>query len=413
MIRALESNIKSKLKTGPNSLADIDFKLHYTSPSAMHTDSYFGRNVNFWRDFFPEKMQQGLMGREIGDAVEFTFKPGEIISPHQRHRTLDIKPDQFSRDIRNGMVVEPHCGRFYPKGVLRNIGGIFPQNTEPFRCVDIHDSYMSVDFNHPLSSRYVNLTATINSIREKNVERGGSCIDWIETIATGPGMQNRKDNRPTDFFSKHSFNRLDESPDDRFYRTPRFVNHVDDQAVEFIQKIYSGLLQSGMTVLDLMSSWVSHLTPDLRLDVVTGLGMNRYEMEANERLNHFVVHDLNRQPMLPFEAESFDAVICTVSVEYLIRPFAVFEDISRLLKPNGLFIITFSNRWFPPKVVKIWEELHDFEKMGLVLEYFLKSEKYTYLETLSIRGYPRPIYDKYFPELLLSDPVYAVWGRRK
>jgi SAM-dependent methyltransferase len=162
-----------------------------------------------------------------------------------------------------------------------------------------------------------------------------------------------------------------------------------------------------------MSSWVSHLTPDLRLDVVTGLGMNRYEMEANERLNHFVVHDLNRQPMLPFEAESFDAVICTVSVEYLIRPFAVFEDISRLLKPNGLFIITFSNRWFPPKVVKIWEELHDFEKMGLVLEYFLKSEKYTYLETLSIRGYPRPIYDKYFPELLLSDPVYAVWGRRK
>lgn len=413
MIHTVDSNSKSKMKTGPNSLADIDFKLHYTSPSAMHTDSYLGRNVNFWRDIFPEEVQQGLMSREIGDAVEITFKPGKIISPNDRIRVLDIKPAQFRRNFRDSMAVEPRCGRFYPKGMLKNIGGIFPQNTEPFRCVDIRDTHISIDFNHPLSQRHVNLTATINSIREKNVERGGSCIDWIETISTGPGMQIRIENRPTDFFSKHSFNRLDESPDDRFYRKPRFVNHVDDQAVEFIQKIYSGLLQPGMIVLDLMSSWASHLTPQIKLQAVTGLGLNRYEMEANERLNHFVVHDLNRQPMLPFEAESFDAAICTVSIEYLTNPFAVFEDICRVLKPNGLFIVTFSNRWFPPKVIKIWEELHDFERMGLVLEYFLKSEKYTDLETLSIRGYPRPIYDKYFPELLLADPVYAVWGRRK
>jgi SAM-dependent methyltransferase len=413
MIRTLESNSKTKLKTGPNSLADIDFKLYYTSPSAMHTDAYFGRNVNFWRDIFPEKVQQGLMGRRVGNIVDFSFKPGEIIAPNDRKKILSIKPAQFSRNFGNGMAVEPRRGRFYPKGVLRNIGGIFPQNSEPFRCAGIRDNEISVDFNHPLSGKYIDLTATINKIREKNVERGGNCTDWIETIANGPGMQNRMDNRPTDFFSNHAFNRLDKSPDDQFYRTPRFVNHVDDQAVEFLQKLYSSLLQPGMVVLDLMSSWTSHLRPDLELSAVTGLGLNRHEMTANERLDRFKVHDLNRQPRLPFESESFDAVICTVSVEYLTRPFAVFENVSRVLKPNGLFISTFSNRWFPPKVVEIWEELHDYERMGLVLEYFLRSGRFTKLETLSIRGYPRPIYDKYFPELLLSDPVYAVWGRRK
>jgi SAM-dependent methyltransferase len=99
-------------------------------------------------------------------------------------------------------------------------------------------------------------------------------------------------------------------------------------------------------------------------------------------------------------------------VEYLVRPFELFEEVARVLKPGGPFIVTFSNRWFPPKVIRAWTELHEFERMGMVLEYFLKSGQYRDLETYSVQGLPRPENDKYFGQMLYADPVYAVWGRK-
>jgi SAM-dependent methyltransferase len=99
-------------------------------------------------------------------------------------------------------------------------------------------------------------------------------------------------------------------------------------------------------------------------------------------------------------------------VEYLTRPFDVFAEAARVLKPGGVFAATFSNRWFPPKVIRVWPVLHEFERMGLVLEYFLNSGKYNQLQTYSLRGLPRPANDKYAAQLPYSDPVYAVWGRK-
>jgi SAM-dependent methyltransferase len=148
------------------------------------------------------------------------------------------------------------------------------------------------------------------------------------------------------------------------------------------------------------------------LSQVTGLGMNIDELQSNARLTDYLIHDLNRSPELPFDSEAYDAVVCTVSVEYLTHPVAVFEEIGRVLSPGGLFLVTFSNRWFPPKVVKIWQDIHEFERMGLVIEYFNASGRFENLSTLSIRGYPRPETDKYFGQLFYSDPVYAVWGHR-
>jgi SAM-dependent methyltransferase len=100
-------------------------------------------------------------------------------------------------------------------------------------------------------------------------------------------------------------------------------------------------------------------------------------------------------------------------VEYLTRPLDVFADVGRVLKPGGTFVVTFSNRWFPPKVIRVWERIHEFERVGLVMEYFMRSGAYSDLGTYSMRGLPRPRDDKYAGELLLSDPVYAVWGTRK
>jgi SAM-dependent methyltransferase len=127
-------------------------------------------------------------------------------------------------------------------------------------------------------------------------------------------------------------------------------------------------------------------------------------------LDETVVHDLNLDSRLPFESETFDAVICTASVEYLIDPLSVFKDVYRVLSPGGVFAITFSNRWFSPKAIKIWPQLHEFERMGLVTEYFLRSEKFRNLHSFSQRGLPRDKEDKYYDQIPHADPVYAVWG---
>jgi SAM-dependent methyltransferase len=180
-----------------------------------------------------------------------------------------------------------------------------------------------------------------------------------------------------------------------------------------VRSTYGRFLTDGMQVLDLMSSWQSHIPANLHLDQLVGLGLNEDELKANSQLSDFQIHDLNADPALPFESNTFDAVVNTVSVEYLTDPLAVFKEVSRILRPDGFFIVTFSNRWFPTKALKIWPRLHEFERMGMVLEYFLRVGEFKDLQTYSIRGLPRPHDDKYFPELLYSDPVYAVWGRKQ
>lgn len=396
---------------GTEAIADILFTLNYTSGSGTHAERYFARGVNFWRDILPEELYFNLLGKQAGDRVSLPMPAGQAYPTRQPQQVMTLPMNRFRAKMHNGTKVSLRRGRYYPKGLLDGLTGVFPQNIEPFRCIDVEESHFTVDLNHPLAATDTLLTADIQDVRVKSAERGGTSIDWFGSLTTGPGMQ-IENGTGTDFFSQSPFLRSDESPDEHFYRLPRFVNHLDDQAIERIGALYGSLLHPKMRVLDLMSSWVSHLPPGLKPLELVGLGMNRSELTANERLDRGVVHDINKDPVMPFDSGYFDAVICTVSVEYLTRPFDVFEQICRILKPGGIFVVTFSNRWFPPKVIQIWRELHDFERMGLVLAYFRNDDRFTSLETLSIRGYPRPIHDKYFPELRLADPVYAVWGRK-
>lgn len=213
-----------------------------------------------------------------------------------------------------------------------------------------------------------------------------------------------------DFSSGDVLARLDSRDDAVFYQSPRLVQHIDTTARARIAEIYSRFLQPGMRVLDLMSSWQSHLPEPLTDLQVTGLGMNAQELAENPQLSDSVVHDLNLHPQLPFDTGLFDAVICTVSVEYLVQPIEVFRDIARILKPGAPFILTFSDRWFPTKAIELWADLHAFERMGLVLDYFRRAGGYVDLGTESLRGLPRPEDDLYSDKLAQSDPVFTVWG---
>jgi len=398
--------------TDANSLADIEFQMTWKSDAATHIDTYSAQRVNFWRDCFPQPVFQKLLNKAVQDQVEYSLKPGEIVPAFQPSREHTIDFSQFDRKMDPSRIIEPRAGRFYPKGILTGMANIFRANIEPFRCVEPLDSSLRVSFNHPLASVPIELKATILNIHAKPVDRGGTCYDWLEVASTGPGMQSRVDGKPTDFFSDHPFDREDEQPDPLFYAGPRFVNHLDDRAISVITGLYARLLRPGMHVLDLMSSWTSHL-PDITFAEIAGLGMNREELEANKRLDRFVVQDLNQVTALPFENGSMDAVICTASIEYLVQPFAVFSEISRILKPGGYVVMIFSNRWFPPKAVRIWKELHEFERMGLSLEYLIRTGSFENLHSFSMRGLPRPETDKYFRQQRFSDPVYAVWGQKR
>jgi SAM-dependent methyltransferase len=190
------------------------------------------------------------------------------------------------------------------------------------------------------------------------------------------------------------------------------VDHLDRVAIGEIRALYGRLAPPGSRILDLMSSWHSHLPEALAAGAVVGLGLNQAELEANPVLSARLVQDLNAEARLPFADGIFDAVVCTASVEYLVEPFATFREVARCLRRDGIFVVTFSNRWFPPKAIAIWETIHEFERLGLVLEYFLESGLFRDLETWSLRGLPRPPDDKYAGQLAHSDPVYAVWGFR-
>jgi SAM-dependent methyltransferase len=170
-------------------------------------------------------------------------------------------------------------------------------------------------------------------------------------------------------FPAHFFQREDTSADRFFYEAPRLVTHIDDATIEALTGLYRETLAPGTRVLDLMSSWVSHLPPDVDYARVAGLGMNAEELRSNPRLTDYEVRDLNADPTLPYEDAAFDAVVCAVSVQYLTRPIEVFAEASRVLAPGGICLVAFSHRMFPTKAVAVWKSLGTDDRVRLVATY--------------------------------------------
>jgi len=407
-----ENQMDNNLTISSQSIVDLILHLKWKSGDAVHTDSLQASGVNIWRDVIPPKLMEALNDREAGEQLKVSLSEGEAVESFAEEKVLDIERTRFDRNSSEDTMLEPQLGRFYPKGVLRNFPGTFKDSIQPFRCVGLKNGRLTADFNHPLAGKEIELSVVIGKVKQKTAERGGTSHDWMEILTNGPGMQARWKRQQTDFFSADAFKRDDQQSDVKFYRKPRFVHHIDETARDVVKNTYGRFLSEGMNVLDLMSSWESHIPTRVKLGGMVGLGLNEEELRSNQHLTDFRVHDLNSDAALPFDSNTFDVVINTASIEYLIDPLPVFNEIYRILRPEGCYIVTFSNRWFPTKAIRIWQELHEHERMGLVLEYFLRSGGYKDLQTYSIRGLPRPRNDKYYPQLLHSDPVYAVWGRK-
>lgn len=211
-----------------------------------------------------------------------------------------------------------------------------------------------------------------------------------------------------------AFSRTDESDDEIFYSTDRFVSHIDSLALSTIETLIGELIiEENPVILDLMASWDSHIPDKLRPSKVVGLGLNEKELQRNEVLSEYLIHDLNRDPQLPFANNTFDAVINTVSVDYMVRPVSVFREAGRILKPGGLYLVIFSNRMFPDKAVKVWRESTEEERVMLVEAFFQEAECFEKPSIFISKGKPRLGDDKYAHLGIPSDPVYAVYAEKK
>ncbi len=197
-----------------------------------------------------------------------------------------------------------------------------------------------------------------------------------------------------------AFAKADPSPDADFYAEPRFVTHIDDGAIAAVTGLHRELFPAGGAVLDLMSSWVSHLPDDVEYAAVIGHGMNAEELAANPRLSRWFVQDLNRDPKLPLgDASAAAAAIC-VSIQYLQRPVEVLREVARVLRPGGVVAISFSNRCFPTKAVAIWQALDGPDQCGLVSLY-LQRAGFPAVEARELAP----------PGPWGGDPLWAVVGR--
>ena len=398
-------------------LASAEFFIRWQSTDTRHTDHEYFPAVDFGRDIFPADLGERMQAAGPGASRELAMAAGEQHIPGVTADNLrDLPRRGLDLAFATRHLPGPFRGRFYPRGWLSNdtaIGAIFKGDMQPFRVVGLGDERIQVDLNHPLGAYPLTVGGNICQILAGREQFVGRCNDIVADIARqGPGMQCRPLEGTVDFIHSRAFAREDASTDSDFYRTPRLVQHIDARARDIINHLYRRSIPPDATVLDLMSSWVSHLDAIPDSVTVSGLGMNAAELRENPHLTDYVVQDLNRDPRLPYDEGSFDVVVCSVSVEYLVSPFDVFAELARVLKPGGRCIVTFSDRWFPPKVIRLWTELHPFERMGLVLEYFRHSGHFTRMTTESWRGWPRPGDDKYYPQRRTADPVYAVSGQR-
>ncbi len=207
---------------------------------------------------------------------------------------------------------------------------------------------------------------------------------------------------PANPFPASYFQRYDESDDTLFYTHPRLTVHIDQAAIAALQRYLLHELPFHATLLDLMSSYRSHLPRALPVEHLVGLGLNAEEMRQNPQLDEFFLHDLNSEPRLPFDEASFDAVLCTVSVQYMTQPVRVFAEVGRVLRPGGPFIVSFSNRCFPSKAVHVWLSTSEDQHGELVQVYFDYTNCFCDIELHNIS-----------PCRLWGDRLYVVQGRRR
>jgi len=385
----------------------LELSLNWQSEYTEHSDRIIFATNNIDNLTLPENLKSISSNMPIDETVIAEFKPGSLIEYHA-DRLIQLPFDAIQKLGSPGFVLQLRVGRFYPQRIIAGVLNIDQHSVQPMRVVGIDDSSFTVDLNHPLSNQALQV-----GIRRINPPGNGSRFPkitrapLIAAFHSGIGLQKTFKQGP-DFYYTDTFKRQDSVNDAIFYQQRRMVDHIDQSASDAIRQIYQDQLYPGMRVLDLMSSWQSHLPREITELQVTGLGMNQAELSANNSLHDYIVHDLNQQPALPFSDDYFDVTLCSLSIEYLIEPLKVLKEVVRVTRPGGKILVSFSNRFFPTKAIAIWQELHPFERLGFVIDLFRRTPGLVDIKTESLQGQPRAANDIYSTQLESGDPVFVV-----
>ena len=392
--------------------------IHYESDYGNHSDYIFVQENNLAVLFetLPAAVSNDLKtfadGASEADDVlyarTYDYIKGRLFNNDNQVQTVTVALEDFITNPGHNINIEPRAGHFYPATLFNSERLKTNKPRVPLRVVELMHEELLVNTSHALCD--YNTSVTLErylSDFEAQTLPGKHIPDFL----TGPGMQLRYADRATDFFSDDPYLRSDDTIDSEFYSRPRYINHLDESAQAELKSVYNDLIPTSGEILDLMSSVNSHIDGRLNMKKITGLGLNKEELEANPVLDEIIIHDINKDQRLPFDDASFDSVVCSLSIEYITQPSELFDEAARILRPGGRFIISFSNRWFPTKAVQVWNNLHDFERIGLVMEHFIESAHFSDINTYSLRGLPRPVDDKH--NIPLSDPIYVVWANRE
>jgi len=371
----------------------LEARLEWHSPMAGHVDRLV---IN--RSALQADGRWLAAGEALNRSAEVSLDPTPWCQPSV------LAPIEFDTGQLR-LRVELVAGRFYPRLAFGRLLGS-ARDSRPVRLIacDRETNIVRVDPNHPLAAGPVRMFL-------RPTEDAAAPGIRLAELFDGPGMQRLPDDPAATYFPASALQRDDDAADSGFYARPRLIQHLDASCRAGIADLYGRLLQPGMRVLDLMSSIASHL-PEKPADLqVSGLGMNHEELAANPRLTERVVLDLNDCATLPWHDDNFDCVLNTAAIEYLVQPAAVLAEVRRVLRPGGVFAVTFSDRWFPPKAIRVWRQIHPFERLALVLGLLLQAG-FRDLHSETLRGVRRPQDDKYSGQREFSDPLFAVWGRK-
>ncbi len=398
-----------------NSVFSAHVGIKWQGQDCQFTDWSFIPAINLWRDYLPAEIESKLPGKISGDEITQNFLAGDIIENSLSSQKHSVLKNQFQPPKKGFEPILPLHGRYYPKDFFTGVEGIYEGNKFPCRITAVEKNSISVDLNHPLAGRDIEMIMQVDSIKNEGAERGGRSND-ITSIACdkGPGMQDILSDEETDFLSSNPFSRLDSGDDSLFFKQPDFAPFWDSTALRQVSDLYKTLIHGKAQVLDLMAGAHSPLLEaEIDIDSITCAGLNDAEMEQNSNCNQSFTVDVNNMNSLPFENGQFDSVLIHAAIEYVINPELLFAEIKRVLKPSGKVIISFSNRSIPQKVIQLWSGAHEFERPAIVLSYLRTSGGFGNFNSYSKRGLFRPEDDKLAHKLLHSDPVYVIWADKE
>lgn len=382
---------------------DIDFQLQWKSSFAEHTDSFLISKIDIINDVFPVNVKNELTNLSIGNSFSQTIQAKDLLGEgYSSNKVITFDTSLFNTQFKN-QVSPATLYRFYPSAIAWQGLGTTEKDYSPFRLMAKNNEEMIADCNHPLAKYYLTLKAT--KLREYESKENVPKKD-IGRILTerGPGMQ-----APFEFGDSVFF---DEYPFKTSNKNKITKPAIDLMAVKLLEELNTRLLAKHSKILDVVSDDSTYLDKDYRPGLLTGIGANEELLSSNERLDTYIVQDLNKLITLPFEDNSFDDAICSLSIEYLTNPLALMNEIARVVNSKGKFIVSFTDKFIMGETISLWSQLHPFERIQLVLEYFRKSGLFSELNTFSKRGVLKSSESIKSSKKPCSN-IYAVWGTVK